>query len=449
MRRRPAAAGPPRRRPATAVERAPDRGSEREDIGVVYNRGDVVSAQQLPLTALCRGHWIASEESTCFEETCKWAGKVQRVVLEDGEAEAQVEVTGTQSEALLKHASAQSPAIIRAHLCKGDCDGKRVNADLVHLRSLRKLGEEAAKTWEVNLVTADENAPLRRVQEEWANRRRGGEEKVPSASSPSQTPKKKKKKKKEKKEEGEKRAPVKYGGKSVAKKPLKDLFKGTGLDPDPRTRKKVVRKVKKRLRKTKDSSSTSSKTSTSSSTDEEVEGIMEDRSKIQKISTLGPGVLASSAIQSMKQYVLQEGGSTWSMDETSLPPLMSQYARMHLAPKGSGGILREIVTLSHIGDLLLQGRVAEGVDCVAQRLKSLELVLGGQAWGMAQKVEITPTLDATISTRAEVQVAVKESKLDAQARGSASPWDKGRGKGKTKDKDKGKGEKEKEKQRRR
>ena len=254
MRRRPATAGPLRRRPATAVERSPGRGSEREDIGVVYNRGDVVIAQQLPLTALCRGHWIASEESTYFEEACKWAGKVQRVVLEDGEAEAQVEVTGTQSEALLKHASAQSPAIIRAHLCKSDCDGKRVNADLVHLRSLRRLGEEAAKTWEVNLVTADENAPLRRVREEWANRRRGGDEKVPSASSPSQSPKNKKKKRKEKKE-GEKKPPVKYGGKSVAKKPLKDLFKASPWDKGRgkgKTKDKVKGKGEKGKRKAKE-----------------------------------------------------------------------------------------------------------------------------------------------------------------------------------------------------
>ena len=172
---------------------------------------------------------------------------------------------------------------------------------------------------------------------------------------------------------------------------------------------------------------------------------MEDRSKIQKIAVLGPGVLSSSAIQSMKHFVLQSGGSTWAMDEESLPPILSQYTRMHLAPKGSGGLLREAVTLSHIGDLLVQGRAAEGMDALTQRLKSLELIMSGQSWATAQKIEVTPSLEASISTRAEVQVAVRETKLDSQAKGSSSHWEKGRGKGKTKDKEKGKSEKGKSK----
>ena len=115
---------------------------------------------------------------------------------------------------------------------------------------------------------------------------------------------------------------------------------------------------------------------------------------------------------------------------------------MHLASKGSGGILREVMTLAFVGDVLLQGRAAEALDGVSQRLKSLELVLGGQTWSTAQKVEVAPSLEATISSRAELQVALKESKLDSQARsGGMSSWEKGRSKGKTKDKDKGKNEK--------
>jgi hypothetical protein len=131
-----------------------------------------------------------------------------------------------------------------------------------------------------------------------------------------------------------------------------------------------------------------------------------------------------------------------ALDEHSLPPVMSQYARMHLASKGSGGILREVMTLAFVGDLLLQGRAAEALDGVSQRLKSLELVLGGQTWSTAQKVEVAPSLEATISSRAELQVALKESKLDSQTRsGGMSSCEKGRSKGKTKDKDKGKNEK--------
>ena len=65
----------------------------------------------------------------------------------------------------------------------------------------------------------------------------------------------------------------------------------------------------------------------------------------------------------------------------------------------------------------------------------------GRRGSTAQKVEITPNLEAMISTRAELQVAQKESKLDSQAKGSSGAWDKTKGKSKGKDKEKGKGEK--------
>jgi hypothetical protein len=124
---------------------------------------------------------------------------------------------------------------------------------------------------------------------------------------------------------------------------------------------------------------------------------------------------------------------------------MGQYARQHLAHRTSGGILREVMSLSFVGDLLLQGRAAEALDGVAQRLKGLELLISGQPWATAQRVEITPPLEAAISSRTEIQVAMRESKLDSQARGGQSSWEKGRGKSKSKDKDKGKGEKGKSK----
>ena len=77
----------------------------------------------------------------------RWAGKLVRLVLEGGEIEAQFELTGTQTESLLKYASAQSPPLIRAHFCGSHCDQKRSNPDLVHLKSFRKLEDAAEKTW--------------------------------------------------------------------------------------------------------------------------------------------------------------------------------------------------------------------------------------------------------------------------------------------------------------
>ena len=446
-RRRPAAAAVPRRRPASSVEDPPGRGRRREDIAELYTKGEPIDSHLAPLTLLERGHWLVSEKSTYFEEECKWAGKVVRVTLEGGEAEVQVQLTGTQCESLLKYASGQNPAVIRAHLCKPGCDQKRVNPDLVHLRSFRRLEDAAEKSWEVNLVSVDENEPLRRAEEAWSRRQNEGDARKEASSVSSSSRKKKKKKKKEKKKAGEKKPKkeLKVGGKALAKKELKALYQGTGLDPDVATRRKVVKKVKRRLKKGRPSSSSSSSGSSTSSAQGLEDEILEDRSKIQRIAVAGPGILAAAAVQNMKQFVMQSGGSTWAMDEDSLPPVMGQYARQHLAHRTSGGILREVMSLSFVGDLLLQGRAAEALDGVAQRLKGLELLISGQPWATAQRVEITPPLEAAISSRAEIQVAMRESKLDSQARGGQSSWEKGRGKSKSKDKDKGKGEKGKSK----
>jgi hypothetical protein len=96
------------------------------------------------------------------------------------------------------------------------------------------------------------------------------------------------------------------------------------------------------------------------------------------------------------------------------------------------------VTIAHALDLLLQARPAEAADTLSQRLKSLELTISGQPWATSQKIEVVPQLEATMASRAEVQVAQKEARLDVQAKGPSASWDKGKTKGKGKDKDKGK-----------
>ena len=220
MKRRPAAAAAPRRRPAAALEDPPERRRPREDIGVVFARGEVVKAESFPPALLEQGQWLVSEECSYFEQPCKWAGKVARVVLEGGEVEAQIELTGTQCESLLKFASGQTPPVIRAHFCKVSCDQKRTNPDLVHLKSFRKLEVAAEKTWETNLIVCvDEIEPIRRAQEAWQREREGapGPQEL-SSPSPASHRKKKKKKKEEKKGGSNQKKKQKYGGKQLPKK---------------------------------------------------------------------------------------------------------------------------------------------------------------------------------------------------------------------------------------
>ena len=210
------------------------------------------------------------------------------------------------------------------------------------------------------------------------------------------------------------------------------------LDPDPKVRRKLQRQMRKRLKRGKGSTSTSSSTSSGTSEGKEDDELLEDRSKIQKLADHGPGLLAAAVIRNMKPFVVQTTGGTWDLDMDSLPPIMSQYARCYLSPRSSGGLLREAYTLAHIGDLLLMARPAEALDALGQRLKSLELMMGGQHWSTAQRVEVVPPMEATMSSRAELQLAQKEANLDSRIKGTGSQWEKGKGKTKTKEREKGK-----------
>lgn len=133
----------------------------------------------------------------------------------------------------------------------------------------------------------------------------------------------------------------------------------------------------------------------------------------------------------MKPYVMQATGSTWDLDEDLLPPIMTQYARCYLAPKSSGGLLREVCTLAYAGDLL-------ALDVIAQRLKSLEMLMSGQPWTTTQKVEVMPQIEASMSSRAGMQLAQKEAHLDSRIKGSGYTVDKSKGKAKGKEREKGK-----------
>ena len=155
----------------------------------------------------------------------------------------------------------------------------------------------------------------------------------------------------------------------MARKKAEDLYRGTGHDPDPKARRRLQRRMKRRLKKAKGSSSTSSQSSSTSTEDRGEDEILEDRSKIQKLADQGPGLLAAAAVRTMKTFVVQASGATWNLDEDSLPPIMSQYARSYLAPKGIGGLFREAFTLAHIGPSP-DASPCRGFGRSGQRLKS-------------------------------------------------------------------------------
>ena len=153
--------GARRRRPAAAVPSLPLTVEEK------YDQGKVLTSAEATPALFRRGDWVRAVEASYFETECLFAGLVERVVLESGDVELELTLTGTSSEELLKIASAALPFTLRAYLCHRGCDEKRVNPNLAHLKKFRKVLREEGKTWEDNLKEGDENRDLRRRQEDW------------------------------------------------------------------------------------------------------------------------------------------------------------------------------------------------------------------------------------------------------------------------------------------
>lgn len=199
----------------------------------------------------------------------------------------------------------------------------------------------------------------------------GQEEKKDKGEVSSSSSKKKKRdkkvKKKEKKKDKEKSSGL--GGRANAVKPLADLYGGTGMDPRPEKRRSLRRRVKRKLKKEKETSSSSGSSSTSEGGGPMELSLLEQRSKIQRIAELAPGLLSSEALTLMKDHLLQASGTPWGVDDASLPPLVMQYVRQHCIPKASPPVARELSTLALVCDHLLMGRAAEGLDTAFQRVR--------------------------------------------------------------------------------
>ena len=100
---------------------------------------------------------------------------------------------------------------------------------------------------------------------------------------------------------------------AAAQKSLKSLFRGTGLDPRERVRKRVIKRARKAAKKSKSGrSSSSSRSSTeATATDEDQEGDMdlfEVDSRVKKMADACSGALCCNSLGMMKQNLLQSIG---------------------------------------------------------------------------------------------------------------------------------------------
>lgn len=470
--RRPAAVLPRvrgHRRPAARGEDVPPA-DERNPGELRLDRGESVDLSQLPASALKVGQLLVFDDAKYFGGSCKVAGRYRELWQGDHDQRLKLHITGTTHADLLAYATGTPDRVGEVHLCPPECAGEPHAPGLVHSRRVRaiKKDEEKSLVWELNLEVApgDELEALRAKQVELEQQleaaRTKDKERREKRSSRSRHKKKTKKKKKKKdrgssktstagaEEAAEKktRRKRKWGGRSVAKKSLASIYGGTGLDPQSRVRRKVMRYARKKLKK-KESTSSSSGTTTSSQDDrssEEEGDLLQDCNKIRSLHRYGPGLLTAMGIGKMKESIVELEG-LWNQEEPSLPPIAMKYVRSTLQGRVSGGALREVMTLATMLDLLMMGRVSESADLAMQRLKSIERVAQGSSWTSTEKLELIGTFSPQISTRAELNVAAKEVRLDNQAKGAAMSY-KGKGVGapdgkgkKGKSEDKGKGKK--------
>jgi hypothetical protein len=215
-------------------------------------------------------------------------------------------------------------------------------------------------------------------------------------------------------------------------KDLSQVFGSTGLDPDPRVRKRVLRRLRKKMKKKKsDSSSQSGSSSAGSSEGSSQESslseeVFQEKHKVRAIARRAPGALTLATVKEMQKQLLTTSGAVWETSKGSVQPVALQYYRSQLVSKLSGGAAREGLTLSWALDLALQGQVAELADCLAQRLKSVEMTASGSSWMVSQRVEVVPLEKGSLSTRAETQEAAKETKEELKVKGMTKGREKGK-----------------------
>ena len=368
-----------------------------------------------------------------------------------------------RTEEVLKWSSENPNTIFRAHICQRECDQKRDNVDLCHVRHLKLLLDGHHSTWEENLVVEMPMAGLREDQAAWEARNKEKEKekkKDRKSSSSREARKKKKKKKKEKKRKrreeeadaparGERARGSKQGEKSGEATQPQNWGKDSGKEEGQRFLRwrgngspiQDPEEAKRALKKTKEeTSSSTSETSGTSSDDEVGENLLVDRSKVYRISQISPGLLASTALEEMKPHLSQAMGNMWAEDDKELPPLLSQCNRSFMTGRLS------VHTLCHVGDLLVLARPAEALDCIVQRLKPIELTAPGNSWQSSQTLELVPHQDPQLSSRQEQQLARREHRADHDWRGQEKTQPpKGAPKGGGKGKDKGKDKKGKDK----
>ena len=300
------------RRPAASEPG--ERGVEKDqDVEKEFLAGNFIEASLAPVRHLSLGALLILE-GEYWGSACKVCGTVQGVKIR-GAADVEILLNpeGTDHEELLKWASGNPGKTLRAHLCGQTCEAKLEASDLIHVKRIRRKAREDEKGWAENLKgTVDEMAGLRREAEEG---------RVPPPEKEEVKEKKKKKKKKARRDQTSSSDSGERGGvagqkrKVQAQKELAAVYGTTGLDPDAKVRKRLLKRLKKKIKKKKGSSAESSGSSleeeasqASSLASSESGEIFEEAQKVRTIARKAPGLLTYGTVKEMQRQLLTSAG---------------------------------------------------------------------------------------------------------------------------------------------
>ena len=376
------------------------------------------------------GHvWI--KKGHYYHREVNVVGKVVGLRIKDGQTFLDLETTGTEDEGLLRGLSGRDGRLLSIHVCASDCMNTLTDEFLLHGREFEEVDIKAVP-WYSNLVQVrreeaeglDELGGMRREVERRREELEGRGEDPPRGIEEGQKKKEKKSKEEKRAEDKRKRASSSEDeGQIAGQKDLQALFSGTALDPSPRVRKKYLRRArklgrgkKKRKKGSGSSSGASSSSRGSSSGDLRTGGLFSSEKKMKAIWKQCPGALAASSLMDARELLMTSSGTLWDIDHKQLPPVATQFVRMHLAPHMSPPMLQEALTLSTCIDGLLVGRAASTVDVLFQRLKALENVSRGSHWTVGRQLELVRSDLAGLTDETEGLDAARRAREEEKLR---------------------------------
>ena len=151
-------------------EKPPTSHHHSPSLITINHRGEIVEVRHIPPGGFTRGDWLEASEAVYYQQKISLVAKVEKEEIDSGERELRCELTGTQSEELLKFGTAQKPCQVRPHLCSSSCPQLRENPDLIHVKMVKKMKVEDPKGWQVNLVEENETRMLQAEGAEWQKR---------------------------------------------------------------------------------------------------------------------------------------------------------------------------------------------------------------------------------------------------------------------------------------